>query len=72
MMGFFLAMVLHPRVQKAAQEELDRVVGYGAFADISQRDDLPYLNALLNETLRWHQSLPLGTQASEIDENYES
>jgi len=61
MMGFFLAMVLNPRVQKTAHEELDRVVGPGSFADVGQRDDLPYLSAIVNETLRWHQSLPLGT-----------
>ncbi|KAJ7339250.1 cytochrome P450 [Mycena albidolilacea] len=58
--GFFLAMSLYPEVQKAAQEELDRVIGRDRFADLSDRAQLPYLNALCKEVFRWHVASPIG------------
>jgi cytochrome P450 len=57
---FFLAMVLYPEVQRKAQKELDEVVGSTRLPDYEDRDNLPYINALCNEVLRWHPVLPLG------------
>ncbi|KAJ9640652.1 hypothetical protein H2204_003281 [Knufia peltigerae] len=54
---FCLAMTLYPRVQKRAQEEIDRVIGDHRLPTFSDRADLPYVEALLKETLRWH---PIG------------
>ena len=42
-MAFFLAMVLYPDVQKAAQAELDRVIGPFTAPDFSHRPDLDYM-----------------------------
>ncbi len=53
-------MVLHPDVQKRAQQELDAVVGSGRLPEFSDRASLPYLNALVKELLRWHPVAPLG------------
>ncbi|KAK7036148.1 cytochrome P450 [Favolaschia claudopus] len=58
--AFFLAMSLYPDVQAAAQEELDRVVGFDRLADLSDRGDLPYMNALVKEVFRWHNASPIG------------
>ncbi|KAJ7257217.1 cytochrome P450 [Mycena haematopus] len=58
--AFFLAMTLHPDVQSAAQEELDRVVGRGRLPDLSERGQLPYINALCKEVFRWHVASPTG------------
>jgi len=58
--SFFLAMALYPEVQKRAQAELDRVVGPKGLPEFSDRDDLPYINALVKETMRWHLVTPLG------------
>ncbi|KAJ7812775.1 cytochrome P450, partial [Mycena olivaceomarginata] len=58
--GFFLAMSLYPEAQKAAQEELDRVIGRDRFPDLSDRAQLPYLNALCKEVFRWHVASPIG------------
>ncbi|KAJ7894397.1 cytochrome P450 [Mycena olivaceomarginata] len=58
--GFFLAMSLYPKVQQAAQEELDRVIGRDRFPDLSDRAQLPYLNALCKEVFRWHVASPIG------------
>ncbi|KAF8507777.1 cytochrome P450 [Gautieria morchelliformis] len=57
---FILAMVLSPEVQKKAQAELDAVVGPSRLPEFGDRDNLPYINALCKEILRWHPLLPLG------------
>jgi cytochrome P450 len=49
---FILAMVMRPDIQKIAQQELDSVVGFDQLPDFSDRDKLPYLSAILKESLR--------------------
>lgn len=47
-------------VQKKAQEEIDSVIGSDrlpTFADLSQ---LPYVNAVVTEVLRWNSVAPVG------------
>jgi cytochrome P450 len=53
-------MSLYPDVQLAAQKELDDIVGNERLPDISDRSQLPYVNALCKEVLRWHVCLPTG------------
>ncbi|KAJ7853022.1 cytochrome P450 [Mycena olivaceomarginata] len=57
--AFFLAMFLYPDVQAAAQREIDQVVGNDRLPDISDRAQLPYVNALCKEVIRWHVAAPL-------------
>ncbi|GJJ06097.1 hypothetical protein Clacol_000286 [Clathrus columnatus] len=57
---FFIAMILHPNVQKAAQKELERVIGSNTFPTFKDRPNLPYINALCKEVLRWHPVTPVG------------
>lgn len=52
-------MVLHPEVQRKAQEELDRVLG-GALPNFSHRESLPYIEAIVKEVLRWLPVTPSG------------
>ncbi|EIW56889.1 cytochrome P450 [Trametes versicolor FP-101664 SS1] len=56
---FMLAMTRNREVQKKAQEELDRVVGRERLPNFSDRDSLPYVNALLEEVYRWNPTAPL-------------
>ncbi|KAJ6533284.1 cytochrome P450 [Mycena vulgaris] len=58
--ALFLAMSLYPDVQTAAQKELDAVIGTDRLPDISDRAQLPYVDALCKEVLRWHASAPTG------------
>ena len=64
-------MVLNPDVQKRAQEEIDRVVGTSRLPDMSDREGLPYIDAVVKEVLRWHPVTPLGvSHASSEDDTY--
>ncbi|KAE8374971.1 cytochrome P450 [Aspergillus bertholletiae] len=57
---FFLAMALYPEVQRKAQEEINRVIGPNKLPTFDDRDKLPYIDALVKETLRWHPVGPMG------------
>jgi hypothetical protein len=57
---FILAMTLYPEVQRKAQAEIDRVIGNSRLPDYSDQDELPYVDAVLKEVLRWHPVTPLG------------
>lgn len=62
-------MVQEPRVQKRAREELDSVIGRERLPTFEDRDDLPYINALCKEVLRWHPVLPLGIPHGSVSED---
>ncbi|KAI1433867.1 cytochrome P450 oxidoreductase OrdA-like protein [Xylaria sp. CBS 124048] len=57
--AFFLAISLYPEVQQRAREEIDQVIGTGRLPKFDDRDNLPYINAVVKEALRWHPVLPL-------------
>ncbi|KAJ7252937.1 cytochrome P450 [Mycena rebaudengoi] len=57
---FILAMLHTPEVQKKAQEELDRVVGPDRLPTFTDKKSLPYISAILKESLRWESVIPLG------------
>ncbi|KAH8824336.1 cytochrome P450 [Flagelloscypha sp. PMI_526] len=58
--AFFLAMVLFPEVQLRAQEEIDRVIGRDRLIKLSDRANLPYVAAVVSESLRWNSVVPAG------------
>ena len=53
-------MALYPEVQKKAQAEIDAVVGPDRLPDFQDRSSLPYINAVVKESMRWHSVAPLG------------
>jgi cytochrome P450 len=53
-------MVLFPDVQKRVQAELDAVVGRKRLPTFDDRASLPYLEATIKESLRFHPPTPLG------------
>jgi cytochrome P450 len=59
LMTFFLAMSVFPEVQRKAQEELDRVIGSGRLPITSDKIQLPYIEAVVKETHRWHPVAPM-------------
>ncbi|OCH91989.1 cytochrome P450 [Obba rivulosa] len=69
---FFLVMALYPDKQRIAQAEVDRIVGTDRLPTIEDRSCLPYVNALIKETMRWHPIMPLGVaHRSSEDDEYE-
>ncbi|RDB17682.1 hypothetical protein Hypma_001256 [Hypsizygus marmoreus] len=57
---FFLAMTLYPECQLKAQKEIDAVVGAGRLPDFSDIGSLPYVECIVQETLRWLNAVPMG------------
>ncbi|KAF8676139.1 cytochrome P450 [Rhizoctonia solani] len=57
---FFIAMLHHPKVQEAAQDEIDRIVGPNRLPNFTDRDSLPYIEAIYKEVLRWQPLAPIG------------
>ncbi|KAG7095762.1 hypothetical protein E1B28_006467 [Marasmius oreades] len=57
---FILAMLHFPEVMRKAQTELDSVVGLERLPEYADKPNLQYINALVNETLRWRPVAVLG------------
>ena len=55
-----MGALLHSRVQKRAQEEIDSVIGNDRLPLLSDRPNLPYLDAVAKEALRWNSVVPMG------------
>ena len=53
-------MALYPEAQKKAQAEIDAVVGPDRLPNFEDRPSLPYINAVVKESMRWHVPAPLG------------
>lgn len=54
-------MIKHPEVLRKAQEEIDSVVGHSRLPTFDDRPSLPYIEAMLTETMRWSCPIPLST-----------
>lgn len=61
-----MAMVLYPEAQHRAQAEIDAVISHNVLPDFSHRKSLPYVEAILRETMRWHSVAPLGSSSTKI------
>ncbi|KIJ51006.1 hypothetical protein M422DRAFT_27100 [Sphaerobolus stellatus SS14] len=73
-LAFILAMAVYPDCMKKAQTELDLVVGNSRLPEFEDRSALPYLEAALNEVVRWFPvvptALPHATTADDVYEGY--
>ncbi|KAJ7935552.1 cytochrome P450 [Mycena leptocephala] len=69
--SFFLAMALHPDIQKKAQSEIDTVIGTHRLPEFEDRPSLPFVEALYREVMRWKPVAPLGVaHAASADDIY--
>ena len=59
-LGFFIAMMLFPDVKVKAQKEIDSVVGSERLPEMADQVQLPYVNRVVQEVLRWFPVAPLG------------
>lgn len=46
-------MVHHPEVAKKAQAEIESVLGKDQLPTLNDRPDLPYINCIVKEVMRW-------------------
>ena len=59
-----MAMALNPSKQFRAQTEIDDVIGTGRMPSLNDAPSLPYVRAIVKETMRWHPVLPLSAYFS--------
>ncbi|KAF9022870.1 cytochrome P450 [Hymenopellis radicata] len=67
-----VALLYNPDIQAKAHAELDTVVGRNRPPDFSDKDDLPYISAMVLESLRWRPPVPLAlAHANMCDDVYD-
>ncbi|KAG8681843.1 hypothetical protein FRC11_000598 [Ceratobasidium sp. 423] len=69
MIWFVVAMAIYPEIQEKAQREIDEVMGSNRLPTMEDRPNLPYLERLLAEIVRWHPSAPFGVPHVCTEEN---
>ncbi|KIJ12560.1 hypothetical protein PAXINDRAFT_14641 [Paxillus involutus ATCC 200175] len=70
LMTFTLAMVENPHAWKRAQAEIDAVLGMNRLPEYEDRPSLPYVEAILRETMRWQPVVPLVSHAASSSDIY--
>ncbi|XP_021769314.1 isoflavone 2'-hydroxylase-like [Chenopodium quinoa] len=66
-----LSLLLNnPKVLKKAQEEIDTNIGNTRLVEESDKNNLPYLQCIINETLRMYPTGPLGLPHESRDDCY--
>ncbi|KAI9462874.1 cytochrome P450 [Lactarius psammicola] len=65
-----LAMIAHPKVQRRAQDELDTVVGRSRVPTFLDAPNLPYIQAIIKEVLRWRPVLPLALPHTTTEDDW--
>ncbi|OHE93537.1 cytochrome P450 1A2 [Colletotrichum orchidophilum] len=69
LVAFVLNMVLHPEVQDKAQRILDEVVGDSRLPTFEDRPRLPYIDYIVQETLRWCPVSPIGVPHRSLEDD---
>ncbi|EFQ31563.1 hypothetical protein CGRA01v4_01485 [Colletotrichum graminicola] len=62
-------MTLHPEVQKKAQILIDKVIGDNRPPTFEDRPRLPYIDYIVQETLRWCPVSPLGVPHRSLEDD---
>lgn len=68
--NWLLACLLFPNVVKQAQEELDRVVGKDRLPSFEDEPNLPYIRAMVKESLRWRPITKIGAPHSTSEDDW--
>ncbi|OAL34493.1 hypothetical protein AYO20_06336 [Fonsecaea nubica] len=70
LVGFIQAMLMFPETQKAAQEEIDRVVGPDRMPVMDDAPNCTYIRSCVKETIRWMPTIILGSPHAVIQEDH--
>ncbi|KAL1851749.1 hypothetical protein Daus18300_012434 [Diaporthe australafricana] len=66
---FVMAALANPDKMRTAQAEIDRVVGRGRLPSADDEKDLPYVRAVVEETLRWRPIIIAGVAHANLRED---
>lgn len=65
------ALLLNPAAAKRAQQEIDDIVGPDRLPQFEDVPEMPYMDALIKEVLRWQPVTPLGApHSTDTDQQY--
>ncbi|KAF9022861.1 cytochrome P450 [Hymenopellis radicata] len=64
-----LALVLNPKVQEKAQAELDAIVGRTRLPDFGDKPNLPFVQAIVLEALRWRPVTPTAVAHANVSDD---
>lgn len=67
---FILACLAHPEFIAKAQKELDNVVGSDRLPEFEDIDNLPYVQAVVEENFRWRHIVPAGIPHATTQDDY--
>ena len=70
MSWWMLAMLAYPETQKRAQAEIDAVVGRSRIPTFADQAHLPYIRAMVKESLRWRPVGPVGMPHYTIEDDW--
>ncbi|KAK1672380.1 cytochrome P450 [Colletotrichum godetiae] len=66
---FVVAMLTYPRVLHKAQAMVDEVVGQDRLPVYEDREKMPYVDAMIEEVMRWRPILPAGLDHATVEED---
>ena len=70
LVGFIQAMLMFPEAQKAAQEEIDRVIGSNRMPEMEDMSNCQYIRSCVKETIRWMPTIIIGSPHGVIQEDH--
>ncbi|KAI5890488.1 cytochrome P450 [Schizophyllum commune H4-8] len=73
LLNFTLHMLENPEIQRRAQDELDNVLDPGRLPDFDDEEKLPYITAIIRETMRIHPVAPMAVPhvySGDVDDVY--
>ncbi|OHE93433.1 cytochrome P450 [Colletotrichum orchidophilum] len=66
---FVIAMLTYPHFLLKAQAMIDEIVGHDRLPVYEDREKLPYVDAMIEEVLRWRPILPAGMDHAAVEED---
>lgn len=66
---FLRGIIMNPDALRKAQQEIDAVVGPGQLPAFEDEEQLPYVTAVVKETLRWWPVSPMGVPHAVTEED---
>jgi len=68
--SFLYYMAINPDIQDKAQREIDSVLGRNRLPDLSDRPNMPYIEAIYRELLRSRPPVPMSFPHRLMEDDY--